>query len=586
MVRTNNKQNKKKKRSLTQASIRRVSQEKEKKEEIISLDEEEEIKKPYPKKIKHSKEKEIKSLLNKKKFKSKSKSKEKQINKNKRLKKEDPIEIEDESEESSEEEENEDIEEQNTNKKEEKYLDLNIDINNITKNKKKLNKKENIEKISINDYKEDPSITIKDHNIIEDCCIECNEKNIYRAIKTNDKILYNKCLKETEKISKLSRYKLPMLRDMNPEQYMIKSRNKTLLTEFLNFASKHPTQKRVNIPKSKLGKLTSGKSDYYKRRYHTRKIGISRGKKLGNNAFIISQPNEDFYYDTIFGESETVNDIIFTEDDDFNFFKAYAKDVDIDNDMIAKLLEENIGKGNIDIVEYLMSIFSDRNYYGYNQLHLQVTKQGKNAENNIEIKNKMSLNKNNQQHITPVHLACINPNENILFKLISNGGEINYQDKLGRKPILFASVCKSPGPLKLLLENNCNINDRDNQGYTPLILACKRGRYENVKILLEQGADPNQKIKGGKYSGIHFACMEDSENNLKIIKLLLNTCPDLININGIGRKTPLHFAVIYNCPKIVELLVKAGANIDKKDSYWEHLYSWLVNMVIVKLLNI
>ena len=562
MVRTNNKQNKKKKRSNTQASLR-LSQEKQKKEEIISLDEDEEIIKTTTKKRKHSKGKVVKSLLNKKKFKSKSKSKEKQVNKNKRVKKEEPIEIEDESEESDEEEENEEIEEQNTNKKEEKFLDINTDIN-ITKNKKKLNKKENIEKINIDDYKEDPSISIKDHNIIEECCIECNEKNIYRAIKTNDKILYNKCLKETEKISKILKYRLPMLRDMTPLQYMIKSRNKALLTEYLNFANKYLTLKRVNIPEYKLSKLTSGKSDFYKRRYHTRKIGISRGKKLGNNAFIISQPNEDFYYDTI----DKDNNIIFHEDDDFNYFKNFFEADDLDDDAIENLLEENIGKGNIDIVEYLMSIFSDRNYYGYNQLHLQVTKQEKNSEKNIEIKNKMSLNKNNQQHITPVHLACINPNENILLKLISNGGEINYQDKLGRKPILFASVCKSPGPLKLLLENNCNINDRDNAGYTPLILACKRGRYENVKILLEQGADPKQKIKGGKYSGIHFACMEDSENNLKIVNLLLNTCPDLIDINGIGRKTPLHFAVIYNCPKIVELLVRNGANIDKKDSYW------------------
>ena len=62
--------------------------------------------------------------------------------------------------------------------------------------------------------------------------------------------------------------------------------------------------------------------------------------------------------------------------------------------------------------------------------------------------------------------------------------------------------------------------------------------------------------------------MEDTENNIKIIKLLINKCPEIININGIGRKSPLHFAVLYNCPKIVELLVKSGANINKKDTYW------------------
>ena len=304
--------------------------------------------------------------------------------------------------------------------------------------------------------------------------------------------------------------------NMLPLDHLIKSKNKTLLTEYLNYIKNNSSESRVAIPKSKLEKLTSGKSDYYKRRYHIRNIGISRGNKLGNNAFLISKSNEDLYKEKVFDDYE--NEAFFCEDDDFNFFNSFAKQIELDDNSIENLLEYNFGRGNIDIVEYLMSIFSDRNDYGYNQLHLMVTSQKKEAEKNLEIKNKMSLNKCNQMHITPVHLACINPNEKILQKIIDNGAELNFQDKLGRKPISYAALCKSSGPLKLLIENNCNINDRDNAGYTPLILACKRGRYENVKILLEQGANPKQKIKGGKYNGIHFACMEDSENNLKIIK--------------------------------------------------------------------
>ena len=447
---------------------------KEKEEEIISLNESEsnshsEAEEKENKKINirqkrrkrrnsmKDKDKTI-SLLNKKKSKSKSKSKskEKKIITNKKFKRKEPQEIYEELEESEDEEENEDIEEQNINKVN-KAISLNDD-----KNKRKSKKKENIEKININDFKEDPSITCKNHNIIEDCCIECNEKNIYRAIKTNDKVLYNNCLKEKNKISNILEYKLHMLRDMNPLQYIIKSKNKALLTEFINYYSKHKKENRVVIPKTKLEKLTSGKSDYYNRRYHSRKIGISRGNKLGNNAFIISEPNEDFDDQKNFGNYEGIENIFFNEDDEFNFFKTFAKNQDLDDDDIDDLLEENISKGNIDIVEYLMSIFINRNYYGYNQLHLMVTNQKPGGEKNIEIKNKMSLNKSNRNYITPVKFACINPNEKILLKLIENGAELNIQDKLGRKPISFAAVCKSSGPLKLLLENNCNINDRDN----------------------------------------------------------------------------------------------------------------------------
>jgi ankyrin repeat protein len=52
--------------------------------------------------------------------------------------------------------------------------------------------------------------------------------------------------------------------------------------------------------------------------------------------------------------------------------------------------------------------------------------------------------------------------------------------------------------------------------------------------------------------------MKDTENNIKILKLLLDKKPEILNINGSGKKSPLHFAVLYNFPKIVEFLVRKG----------------------------
>ena len=179
----------------------------------------------------------------------------------------------------------------------------------------------------------------------------------------------------------------------------------------------------------------------------------------------------------------------------------------------------------------------------------------------------MSSNKKSNTLKTPMHLACINPNQKILEVLLKNGGETEYQDDKGRKPIHYSALCKGTGPLELLIKKKCNINDREKAGFTPLMHACRAGRYENVKILLENGADPLAKPAAGQSMGIHFACMKDTENNLKILKLLLQKNPELINKNGRYQKSPLHFAVIYNCPKIVEFLVKNGAKINKGDKY-------------------
>ena len=55
-----------------------------------------------------------------------------------------------------------------------------------------------------------------------------------------------------EKISTLIDYKLNMERDMTQVQYIIKSKNKTLLTEYINYTSKYKEQERVNISTIKL----------------------------------------------------------------------------------------------------------------------------------------------------------------------------------------------------------------------------------------------------------------------------------------------------------------------------------------------
>jgi ankyrin repeat protein len=56
-----------------------------------------------------------------------------------------------------------------------------------------------------------------------------------------------------------------------------------------------------------------------------------------------------------------------------------------------------------------------------------------------------------QANVTPVHLACINPNAAVLKALLDQAPDFNMMDTYLAKPIHYAAACESSGPLKLLL---------------------------------------------------------------------------------------------------------------------------------------
>jgi hypothetical protein len=158
--------------------------------------------------------------------------------------------------------------------KKKKYLNEQEDSTEIKMdNSIKIKKKINISELKIDNYPEDPSISISNHEIIEDCCILCNEKNIIRAINTNDKILFNKCLKSIDKISSLN-HKIKIIGGLIPLQYIIKKRNKVLLNEFLYYLKNNKNEERISIPEDKLYFMDSGKRNFYNFGFHTKTVEL------------------------------------------------------------------------------------------------------------------------------------------------------------------------------------------------------------------------------------------------------------------------------------------------------------------------
>ena len=135
--------------------------------------------------------------------------------------------------------------------KKSKTVSKNSDKSSQIKKKVRKSNKEIIAEIKIDDYPEAESISLCNHNIIEDCCLECNEKNLIRAINTDDKILFNKCLNSVNKISSINKG-IRIAGNLTPLQYIVKKRNKNLYIEFINFyneSKKNGQKKELVCPK-------------------------------------------------------------------------------------------------------------------------------------------------------------------------------------------------------------------------------------------------------------------------------------------------------------------------------------------------
>lgn len=86
---------------------------------------------------------------------------------------------------------------------------------------------------------------------------------------------------------------------------------------------------------------------------------------------------------------------------------------------------------------------------------------------------------------SPIHLAVINPNTELLSYILKHISEYNVGDSLGRKPIHYAAALESTKAMEIL-HRHCNdqLTQLDKKKMTPLMIAAQFGRYNTIKFLL------------------------------------------------------------------------------------------------------
>ena len=160
------------------------------------------------------------------------------------------------------------------------------------------------------------------------------------------------------------------------------------------------------------------------------------------------------------------------------------------------------------------------------------------AEQSVDVKD--------EEERSPLHLAASafgNNGLDLVNLLLNKGANVNLQDKKGWTPLLYAASYQHIKTVRVLLRNNANVNLTNENGETALHLLTR------IPCDLKSS----------------FAKVTSKEL-LELLSLVMSKGAS-INLQDSRGLTPLHEAAAKGNKKIVEFLLKHGADVNAANTY-------------------
>jgi len=107
-----------------------------------------------------------------------------------------------------------------------------------------------------------------------------------------------------------------------------------------------------------------------------------------------------------------------------------------------------------------------------------------------------------------------------------------------------------------------NIDQYDSMGKTVLHSLIEHSWLDGVKLMINFGANIDKQDEFWKYTPLIYAIQHNV--NFEIIKLLID-CHANLNIQDGSRNTPLMHGAMKNRLDVIEYLVRAGCDLNKKN---------------------
>ena len=186
----------------------------------------------------------------------------------------------------------------------------------------------------------------------------------------------------------------------------------------------------------------------------------------------------------------------------------------------------------------------------------------------------------------PLHIAATDGSSELVDLLLKHGSKIDISDAHGNTALHYAieryqsrtttsryshkggATSNAESVVNILLENKADVNILNKSGETPMYRAVSRGLLDFVSTMLQRyGGNPNTSSLDKNM--LVAAC---EKRNVELVAMLLKhgADPNPVSVSWYSysiSRLPLCTAVMQgNSDEIIELLIKAGADVNAKNS--------------------
>ncbi|WP_246210225.1 ankyrin repeat domain-containing protein, partial [Wolbachia endosymbiont of Atemnus politus] len=188
--------------------------------------------------------------------------------------------------------------------------------------------------------------------------------------------------------------------------------------------------------------------------------------------------------------------------------------------------------------------------------------------------NQLTINSKDKNGFTPLHLAALQDDTELIDFLIAEGAKINEKDaQEGYTPLHIASLYGSKKSVQTLIDGRANLEGEDNNSRTPLFLAIYQctahyeSRAEIIEYLIKKGAS----IEAKDTENNTTLFLAAYNNKMQIVKLIVKKQQAKANFkefictkNNHGFDA-LDCAIEHNNRKMVAFLVSKGIEANDQD---------------------